>query len=82
MDIGDLISDSLKYPSSNVTKVVVLGILFLINILVIPLFLTLGYLFRVVKASIIGINELPEFDAWGELLEDGVKLFLVYLIAY
>lgn len=39
MDIGDLISDSLKYPSSNMTWVLVLGILFLVSILIIPLFL-------------------------------------------
>ena len=80
MDIGDVVSDSLKYPSSNWSKVVILGVLFLISILIIPLFLALGYMFRVVKASLAGVDELPAFEEWGEMLVEGIKLFLVYLI--
>jgi len=80
MDIGDVISDSLKYPSSNWSKVVILGVLFLISILIIPLFLALGYMFRVVKATLAGLDELPAFEEWGEMLVEGIKLFLVYLI--
>lgn len=80
MDIGDVVSDSLKYPSSNWSKVVILGVLFLISILIIPLFLALGYMFRVVKATLAGIDELPAFEEWGEMLVEGIKLFLVYLI--
>jgi len=80
MDIGDVVSDSLKYPSSNWSKVVILGILLLISILIIPIFLSLGYMFRVIKATLAGVDELPSFDEWEEMLIDGVKLFLVYLI--
>ena len=80
MDIGDVVSDSLKYPSSNWSKVVILGVLFLISILIIPLFLALGYIFRVVKATLAGIDELPAFEEWEEMLVEGIKLFLVYLI--
>jgi hypothetical protein len=80
MDIGDVVSDSLKYPSSNWSKVVILGVLFLISILIIPLFLALGYMFKVVKATLAGIDELPAFEEWGEMLVEGIKLFLVYLI--
>lgn len=80
MDIGDVVSDSLKYPSSNWSKVVILGVLFLISILIIPIFLALGYMFRVIKATLAGVDELPAFDEWGEMLVDGIKLFLVYLI--
>ena len=80
MDIGDVVSDSLKYPSSNWSKVVILGVLFLISILIIPLFLALGYMFRVVKATLAGVDELPAFEDWGEMLVEGIKLFLVYLI--
>ena len=80
MDIGDVISDSLRYPSSDWSKVVILGVLFLISFLIIPIFLALGYIFRVIKASLAGLEELPAFEEWGEMFVEGIKLFLVYMI--
>jgi hypothetical protein len=80
MDIGDVVSDSLKYPSSDWSKVVILGVLFLTSFLIIPFLLAFGYMFRVVKASLAGLEELPAFDAWGEMLVEGIKVFLVYMI--
>jgi hypothetical protein len=79
-DIGNVISDSLKYPTSNWFRVVVLGALFLFSIFIIPLFLALGYLFRVIKSSLAGGEKLPNFEAWNEMMVDGFKLFLVFLI--
>ncbi len=80
MDIGDVISDSLRYPTSNWSKLVIVGVLFLISFLIIPLFLVLGYMFRVIKASLAGVEELPAFEEWVEMLVEGIKLFLVYII--
>jgi hypothetical protein len=80
MDIGDVVSDSLKYPTSDWSKLVILGVLFLISFLIIPIFLVLGYMFRVIKASLVGVDELPAFEEWIEMLVEGVKLFLVYMI--
>ncbi len=80
MDIGDVISDSLKYPSSDWKKVIILGLLFMISFLIVPLFLAYGYVFRVIKASLAGVEELPDFEEWGEMLVEGIKLFLVYII--
>jgi hypothetical protein len=80
MDIGNVILDSLRYPTSNWSKVVILGVLFLSSFFIIPLFLALGYLFRVVKSSLAGAEELPDFESWGEMMVDGLRLFLVYLI--
>jgi hypothetical protein len=79
MDIGDVVSDSLRYPSSDWKKVVILGVLFLISILIIPLLLGLGYLFRALKASLAGSEELPSFDSLMEMFMEGLKVFLVYL---
>jgi hypothetical protein len=77
MEIGDIISDSIKYPSAAWTKVVILGV-----ILIIPIvnFIGLGYLFRIIKATFAGIDELPDFDEVGELFIDGIKIFIVGLI--
>jgi len=77
VDIGEIISDSIKYPSAAWSKVVILGV-----ILIIPIvnFIGLGYLFRIIKATFAGIDELPDFDEVGELFIDGLKIFIVSLI--
>ncbi|MCE5215246.1 MAG: DUF4013 domain-containing protein [Methanobacterium sp.] len=77
MEIGEIISDSIKYPSAAWTKIIILGV-----ILIIPIvnFIGLGYLFRIIKATFAGIDELPDFDEVGELFIDGIKIFIVSLI--
>lgn len=58
---------------------VIMGVLgFIILLLTIIVFG--GYLFRVIKATLAGIDDLPGFDAWGELLSDGLKVLLVYIV--
>jgi hypothetical protein len=79
MDIGYLTSDAARYPSNDWKKVVILGILFLISFLIVPVFLAIGYVFRVLKWSIADINELPDFDEWGNMFMDGLKVFVVQL---
>ena len=62
MDIGYLTSDAMKYPSKDFKKVIILGLLMLISFLIIPAFMVTGYIFRVIKWSIAGVEDLPEFD--------------------
>jgi hypothetical protein len=81
MDIGDIVSDAVKYPSTDWKKVIILGILFVISFLIVPAFFAMGYTFRALKASIAGSDELPEFDEWGDMFIDGLKVFIVN-IAY
>jgi hypothetical protein len=40
----------------------------------------LGYFIRILKSTIVGIDELPEFDDWGDMFVDGLKVFVVYII--
>ncbi len=80
MDIGEIISDSISYPSQDWKKVLILGILTIISILVIPVFLVMGYFFRILKSSIAGFDELPDFDEWGEMFIDGIKIFVVQFV--
>jgi hypothetical protein len=80
MNISDIISDSIRYPSSDWTKVIILGVIFLASFLVIPIFLVIGYVFRIIKATIAGINELPEFDEIGDMFIDGLKVFAVGIV--
>ena len=80
MDISDIISDSIKYPSSNWGKVLILGIIMIASILIVPIFLLYGYIFRIIKATLAGIDELPDFDEIGEMFVDGIKVFVVAII--
>lgn len=82
MDIGEIVSDSIKYPTSDWKKVLILGLLFLISFLIIPIFLVMGYGFRALKASIAGADDLPEFDEWGEMFIDGLKVFVVQFVYF
>lgn len=80
MDIGEIISDSIKYPSSNWGKVLFLGVIMIASILIVPVFLLIGYLFRIIKATLAGLDELPEFDEIGEMFVDGLKVFVVGIV--
>jgi hypothetical protein len=91
MDIGDVVGDAIRYPSHDWKKVIIFIIIVIISMLIgragiilgiiglIISFLAYGYVLRVVKASIAGSNELPEFDEWSEMFVEGIKLFLVNL---
>jgi hypothetical protein len=80
MDVGEISSNAFKYPFSDFKKVLILGILSILSFLIIPAFLYVGYLFRILKASIAGVEELPEFGEWGEMFMDGLKVFAVLLV--
>ncbi len=80
MDIGEIIGDALRYPTSDWMKVIELGILFLLSFLIVPAFLALGYSFRALKATIAGLDELPDFDEWVDMLIDGLKVFAVTIV--
>lgn len=80
MDIGDIISDSIKYPSTSWGKVVILGIILIASVLIVPIFLLYGYMLRIIKATLAGVDELPEFDEIGEMFVDGLKVFVVAIV--
>ena len=80
MNVSDIISDSIKYPSSNWGKVLILGVICIASILVIPIFLVYGYVFRIIKATLAGMDELPEFDEIGEMFIDGLKILVVGIV--
>lgn len=77
MNIIGNISNSLRYPTKNWVKLIILGI-----ILIIPIvnLIGLGYYLRIIKSTIVGINGLPDFDHLGELFIDGIKVLIVGII--
>ena len=82
MDIGDIFSDSLGYPSKSLKRVVVLGILSLFSILIIPFFMLFGYALRVMRKSIEGETEPPVFDDLGAMIVDGLKYLVVSIVYF
>ncbi len=80
MDVGEIISDSIKYPTSNWGKVLILGVIMIASILIVPVFLLIGYLFRIIKSTLAGLDELPDFDEIGEMFVDGLKVFVVGIV--
>jgi len=91
MDIGDVVGDAIRYPSHDWKKVIVFTIIVIVSMLIgraglilgiiglIISFLAYGYVLKVVKVSITGSNELPEFSEWSSMFVEGIKLFLVNL---
>ena len=80
MDVGEISSNALKYPLSNFKKVLILGILTITSFLIIPGFLILGYLFRILKESSKGSDDVPEFNMWLNMFIDGLKVFFVLFV--
>jgi hypothetical protein len=83
MNLGDIVLDALKFPFSNVGRSVGLLLLFLGSILIIPIILALGYIFRIIEHTINGSNELPPLGEWGNMFVDGIKYLVataIYLI--
>jgi hypothetical protein len=77
MNIKGNICDSLKYPIKNWIKMIILGI-----ILIIPIvnLIGLGYYLKIIKSTITGIDELPDYESIGELFIDGIKTLIVCII--
>ena len=73
----------MKFPFSNVGRAFGLLLLFLGSIIIIPIILALGYIFRIIEYTIKGSNELPPFGEWGNMFIDGIKYAVataIYLI--
>lgn len=69
-----MLEDGLSYPVRGdwIGRIVIGGVLGFLSVLVIPAFLIVGYLVRVLEKTIGGDEVPPEFTDWGDLLMKGV----------
>ncbi|WP_254831089.1 DUF4013 domain-containing protein [Haloglomus salinum] len=79
-----MFEESINYPregGDSWKTIAIGGVLGILSFLVVPVFLVLGYGARVLRdaADDPGTESAPVFDDWGELLVDGLKLFVVSL---
>lgn len=72
--------DYLRDTEDWIRTVVIGGLLGLFGFLLVPAFLVLGYLMRVLRATMRGDGDPPVFDDWGDLVVDGLKAFVVTLV--
>ena len=57
------------------------GLLSLLGFLLVPALLVMGYVLRVLRATMRGDREHPPvFDDWGEMAVDGLKAFVITLV--
>ncbi|SFG33667.1 Protein of unknown function [Halopelagius inordinatus] len=77
-----MLGDSLSYPLNSddrIATILIGGLLSVLGVLVIPAFVIQGYLVRVLRGAAKGEPAAPSFTDWGDLIVDGIKLFVVNL---
>ena len=69
-----MLEDGFSYPLRDdwIGRIVIGGVLGFLTVLVVPAFLIVGYLVRVLEGTIGGDEVPPEFTDWGDLLMKGV----------
>ncbi|OYR63537.1 hypothetical protein DJ71_23175, partial [Halorubrum sp. E3] len=78
-----MLEDGLSYPVRGdwIGRIAIGGILGLFSVLLLPAFIIVGYLVRVLEETIGGEDVPPEFTDWGDLLMKGV-IGTIITIAY
>lgn len=77
-----MLGDSLSYPLNSddrIATILIGGVLSVLGVLVVPAFVIQGYLVRVLRGAAKGERAAPSFTDWGDLIVDGIKLFVVNL---
>src|SRR6056297_886112 len=69
-----MLEDGFSYPLRDdwIGRIIIGGVLGFLSVLVVPAFLIVGYLVRVLEKTIGGDEVPPEFTDWGDLLMKGV----------
>ncbi len=84
-DFLETFINSLRYASSNVSAILVGGIVFFLSAFLIGLPFFLGYITRCMREVIDGNGVMPEWDHIMDMFRDGLRmftLFLAYALAY
>ncbi|WP_123621059.1 DUF4013 domain-containing protein [Halorubrum sp. CSM-61] len=78
-----MLEDGLSYPIRGdwIGRIIIGGILGFLSVLLLPAFVIVGYLVRVLEQTVGGEDVPPEFTDWGDLLMKGV-IGTVITIAY
>ena len=73
--ISSISSLAIAAGTTNGAVIMGLGIIgFLVGLLV------SGYILRIIKASLTGVSEIPDFDSWLDMFIDGIKVLIVGIV--
>jgi hypothetical protein len=78
-----MLADSLHYlydDDDALETVLIGGVLVAFAWLLVPLFLVMGYVVRVIQRTATGNDDAPEFDDWGDLAVTGAKAFVIQFV--
>lgn len=82
--ILDIYKDALEYSFQDGSRLLKLGIICFFNFLILPIFLQLGYSYRVTKIAVNGMingrEKLPDFNDAISMFIDGLKVFVVKFV--
>ncbi len=84
-DLIETFIDALKYASSNISALLVGGIVFFLSVFAVGLPFFLGYITRCMREAIMGNGILPEWNNIVDMFRDGLRMvivFLAYALAY
>lgn len=80
-----MIEEAINYPRDGDdarTTILIGGVLGLLSVLVVPIFLLLGFTIRVLRSVESGEETPPTFGDWGELFVDGLKAFAIAVVYF
>lgn len=80
IQITDIVKDSVAYPFRDLPNFVLLMVLVISCIFIIPIPLLVGYIYRIITATIYGQDSLPNFHELAEMYVDGLKIILALIV--
>lgn len=80
IQITDIVKDSVAYPFRDLPNFVLLMVLVISCIFIIPIPLLVGYIYRIITATIYGHDSLPNFQELAEMYVDGLKIILALIV--
>jgi len=73
-NFSQVFKDAVSFPFTDIKKFLKVFLLYLGSFLIIPGLMALGYSLRVIQSTIVGSDELPDFNDSGKLISDGLNL--------
>lgn len=78
-----MLEEGLSYPfkgENALGRFVIGAVLLFFSFLILPAIVYYGYLVRVLRDTANGLEEPPEFDDWGGMLVDGLKMIVITVV--